>query len=261
MWDTWINAEIYREYVDNFPIYRTLNRRLVELAQVSGARRVLDLGCGTGATTSACLEQLPAEGEVEGVDAAGTMLEAARGSISDPRARFVQANASLVDQVVRGSFDRAVCNAAFWLFPKPTSVLRALRRVMRPGGLFVFNAPFGLLANASIAPDPFQVSLAQAVAERTGFWPSPPRLLDVEALKQALGRNGFRHDALYHFRYRGRQGEFMDLMKVPALATQLAPELGCDACLDIVQRAAERNDPQLAVELSWAYFVAIRRQD
>lgn len=261
LWDTWVNAEIYREYVESFPIYDTLNRRLVELAELSRARRVLDLGCGTGATTRACLAQLPAEAEVEGVDAAETMLEAARVAVADPRARFVHANAGSVDEAVAGGFDRAVCNAAFWQFPNPTSVLHALRRVLAPGGRLVFNAPFELLANERVEPEPFQISLAQAVRERAGIWPPPPRCLAVEDVKHALFRNGFRFEGLYPFHYRGRQGELMELMQVPALAIQLAPHLGYDTCLDIVRQAARRNDPVLEVEVPWVYFVAIRSEN
>jgi ubiquinone/menaquinone biosynthesis C-methylase UbiE len=258
LWDTWVNAEIYREYVERYPIYRALNRRLVDLAQVSSARRVLDLGCGTGATTTACLEQLPADGEVEGVDAAATMLEAARGYVNDPRARFLEGSAGSVDQVVRGGFDRAVCNAAFWLFPNAASVLKALWRVLRPGGLFVFNVPFELLTHERTDPEPFQISLAHAVSARTGRRPLAPRLLDVRALLDTARSNGFFFQLLDSFHYRGRQGELMELMKVPALATQLAPELGYDACLDIVRQAALRNDPQMQVDVPWAYFVVSR---
>lgn len=256
-WDNWNNAEIYREYVENFPIYRALNRRLVELASLDDARRVLDLGCGTGATTSACLEELPKDAEVEGVDAAATMVEAARASVADPRARFRHAYAGSVDEVVDGHFDRVVCNAAFARFPNPTSVLRALGRVVTPGGRFVFNAPHELLAGDRAEPEPFQISLGQAVSERTGSRPSPRRV-DVAAVERALTCNGFRLHARYLFRYRGRQGELMELMKVPALAAELAPELDYDACLEIVHRAAERNDPNMEVTIPWTYFVAVK---
>jgi hypothetical protein len=50
----------------------------------------------------------------------------------------------------------------------------------------------------------------------------------------------------------------MELMKVPALAAELAPELDDDACVDIVHRAAERNDPNIRVTIPWRYFVAVR---
>ena len=218
---------------------------------------MLDLGCGTGATTRACLAELPPQAEVEGIDTAETMLEAARVSVPDPRARFVHANACSVDEVVDGTFDRAVCNAAFWLFSSPMSVLRALRSVMSSGGRFVFNAPFELLGGEPLEPEPFQISLALAVSERTGAQPPPCRRLDVGDIEGELSGNGFRLEGLYPFRYRGRQRELMELMQVPALAMQLAPHLGYDACVDIVRRAARRNDPQMEVEVPWAFFVAI----
>ena len=51
----------------------------------------------------------------------------------------------------------------------------------------------------------------------------------------------------------------MELMQVPALAVQLAPELGSDACLDLVRRAVDGSDPLIEVEVEWVFFVARRR--
>lgn len=258
LWDTWSNAEIYREYVEQFPIYRSLNRRLVDLARLSTAHRVLDLGCGTGATTRACLECLPPDAEVHGVDSAEAMIETARATIQDPRASFLRADATAVDKTVHGSFDRAVCNAAFWMFPNPALVMRALSRLLIPGGLFVFNAPCELFTHESVEPEPFQISLAEAVSEHTGIRPVSSPVLDVERIERTLRSHGFVCHGPELFRYRGRQGELMELMKVPALAAQLAPHLDYDTCLDIVERAAGRNDPGMEVEVPWVFFVAVR---
>jgi trans-aconitate methyltransferase len=91
VWNDWQNAEIYQEFIDEYGIYRELNRRLVEVAEIRDALRVLDLGCGTGATTAACLEALGPQAEILGVDAASAMVEVARARIDDPRAQFVVA--------------------------------------------------------------------------------------------------------------------------------------------------------------------------
>jgi ubiquinone/menaquinone biosynthesis C-methylase UbiE len=258
-WDTWVNAEIYREYVENFPVYRTLSQRLAELSQLSRAKRVLDLGCGTGATAVVCLEKLPLDAEVDCVDASTTMLEAARSSVNDPRARFVRAKAERVAGVVPYGFDRTICNAAFGLFSDPAAVIRAVADVLVPGGLFVFNVPLGQIEGGHIEPGPFQISLAHALNERAGLRPQPPRRFHAANLKHSLRASGFDVEGLSPFRYRARQREFMELMQVPALAVQLAPELGYEECLDVVRRAVHTSDPLLEVEVDWVFFVA-RRQ-
>lgn len=140
-WAGWWNAEVYDAFSREHRIYRALNWKLVALARIGSARRVLDLACGAGATARACLERLPARGELVGVDASEAMVEVARTRVRDPRARFVVAPASGFEAAVSGRFDRAVCNAAFWQFPDRRAVLAALARRLDEGALFVFNVP------------------------------------------------------------------------------------------------------------------------
>ena len=141
VWRGWNNAEIYHRFVCEHRIYRRLNQRMVELADLVGARHVLDLGCGTGATALACLRVLDMEADLTGVDASEEMVEVARANILDPRARFHVAPASAVHDVEDGPFDRALCNAAFWQFPASGPVFGSLYRVLEPGARFVFNVP------------------------------------------------------------------------------------------------------------------------
>ena len=258
-WDTWMNAEAYREYVENFPIYRSLNARLVGLSQLSRAKRVLDLGCGTGATAAACLAELSADAELACVDQSTTMLEAARSSVRDPRARFVLGNAGRVDAVVPFGFDRTICNAAFGTFREPSKVIGATANVLIEGGLFTFNVPLAQLDGGRVEPTPFQISLAHALSERAGLRPRSPRRLDRAGLESSLKEHGFDVGSPSLYRYEGRQGELMELMQVPALAVQLAPELGHETCLDVVRRAAHNNDPLLEIQVDWLFFVARRR--
>src|SRR5690606_1701174 len=101
-WRGWDNAEIYERFVRERRIYAWLNERLVERAAPERARRVLDLGCGTGATTRAFLRRLPAGGEIVGIDASREMVEVARAATLDPRARFVVGDAAAADRLVEG---------------------------------------------------------------------------------------------------------------------------------------------------------------
>jgi SAM-dependent methyltransferase len=258
-WDEWRNAEIYREFVDAFPIYRALNERLAELARLRGAGRVLDLGCGTGATTAACARLLAATAEIVGVDASPTMIESALREVPDPRVRFLCADVLDLDELDLGVFDRVVANAAFWLFPRRGRVLSSVRRRLVPGGLFVFNVPLELLLDSeSVAPEPFQLALGQAVRERTGERPFAPPRIDAEALESSLEENGFRVRETHVFRYRGRQGELMELMQVPAMASRLTSALDRDECIDLVREVADRNDPDVPVEVPWIYWLAVR---
>ena len=111
-WNSALNAEIYDRFVREHAVYEWLNRRLVELADVARADRILDLACGTGATVMACLRTMHARAEVLGVDASQAMIRVAQANVLDPRARFERRAASDLDGLDE-TFERVVCCAAF----------------------------------------------------------------------------------------------------------------------------------------------------
>lgn len=263
-WHGRVNAEVYESFTREHPIYRRLNDHLAELAAVSSARRVLDLACGAGATAQACLARLPADGELVGVDASPAMVEVARTLVRDPRARFEVAAAAAVDRAVgltvEEPFDRAVCNAAFWQFPAAAPVLAAVGRLLPPGGRLVFNVPAERVADQAAPVHPFQVALARSI-ERASGRPFPTTAAGVEPadLGRMLGEAGFDLEATERFVYRGRQGELMELMEIPAMLEPLAPELSDRARREALAGARRRTDPARPVEVPWIFFVAVRR--
>ncbi|MFD8353262.1 methyltransferase domain-containing protein, partial [Streptomyces coelicoflavus] len=70
--------------------------RRLGLADGGAGGRVLDLGCGTGASTAALAAAFPAA-EIVGVDASAGMLERARAKRWPSRVRFVHAAAEDLD--------------------------------------------------------------------------------------------------------------------------------------------------------------------
>ncbi|MER5308411.1 class I SAM-dependent methyltransferase [Streptomyces sp. NPDC002773] len=96
--------------------------------------RVLDLGCGTGASTAAIRSVLPAAA-VTAVDASAGMLERAAAKPWADGVRFVHAPAErLADAGVEGPFDAVVAAYLFRNVADPDAVLATVRAVLRPGG-------------------------------------------------------------------------------------------------------------------------------
>jgi ubiquinone/menaquinone biosynthesis C-methylase UbiE len=143
------NARRYDAYAREHRSYRDTSRDLIAFALPSAEAgvadaAVLDLACGTGATTREILAVLGPDGRVTGVDKSAAMLGVAATSISDLRATWIQARAESVDQYVIEPVDAVLCNSAIWQTDVAATAI-AVRAVMRAGGRFAFNVPVGFL--------------------------------------------------------------------------------------------------------------------
>ena len=111
---------------------------LYRLAGDVQGKRLLDVACGQGVAARGLAEM---GASVVGVDIAEALLtiarveEGARPLGIDYHVEDAQSLASLTD----GSFDAAVCNMALINIPDLAAACIAIRRVLRPGGAFVFS--------------------------------------------------------------------------------------------------------------------------
>ena len=123
------------------PIHRDRTLALLDVIEpfvAAGARRILDVGCGTGALAAAAVARWPAV-HVTGVDASAGMLLVADRELEPlpgsqrERIDLVQA---LADQLPfeDGSFDVVTTAFVLQLVPSRFRAVREARRVLRPGG-------------------------------------------------------------------------------------------------------------------------------
>lgn len=113
---------------------RRLYPHVVEEVAARSPRRVLDLGCGTGALAELVLEALPGC-ELAGVDLSNAMLARARERLGD-RAQLVEGDSEHLP-FPDGFFDVAYCNDSFHHYPDPDRAAFEAWRVLRAGGLLV----------------------------------------------------------------------------------------------------------------------------
>lgn len=135
-------APTYDLLVDRNPGYhehlRLSATRLDVLGDGTGAR-ILDVGCGTGASTAALLAVAP-RAEIVGVDAAGAMLARAREKQWPPGVRFVHSPVeNLAAAGVHGPFDAIFAAYLVRNLADPDGQLRAMRTLLRPGGTLLVH--------------------------------------------------------------------------------------------------------------------------
>lgn len=109
----------------------------VRVVEEFGARRVLDVGCGTGVFALRLAERGI---EVVGVDPAAASLDVARAKPGGERVRWIHGDATALPSLrvdlatMTGNAAQAVVDPRVW-----QETLRGVHDVLRPGGRFVFE--------------------------------------------------------------------------------------------------------------------------
>jgi SAM-dependent methyltransferase len=150
----WVTAQ---EVLDQ--AFKPLEDILADAVSAASADSVLDVGCGTGATTLAAARRLGPRGRSVGIDLSEPMLALARTRAEREGlpAEFIRADAQTHD-FPPGGFDIVVSRFGVMFFDDPVRAFANLRRATRDGGqlrLIVFRSP---------ADNPFMTTAERAAA-------------------------------------------------------------------------------------------------
>jgi len=129
----WIDHQEHQDQV-----LRPVSDRLMAAAGVKPGERVIDVGCGCGATTIDCAARVRPGGEVLGLDVSGPMLARARERASqDLPVRFVHADATVHDFALAWA-DLIVSRFGVMFFADPARSFANLRKGLKRGGRLAF---------------------------------------------------------------------------------------------------------------------------
>ncbi len=135
-------AEAYDELVGANPGYHKhlrLSARRMQLPDGGRGLRLLDIGCGTGASTAGLLQAAP-HAEIVAVDGSAGMLAQARAKRWPASVTFVHSRAEdLAEAGVTGPFDGILAAYLVRNLADPDPVLQSLLALMRPGGIFAVH--------------------------------------------------------------------------------------------------------------------------
>ena len=119
----------------------------IEAAAPATDERVLDVGCGAGASSRALAARVGAGGRVLGVDISEPLIDRARTlARQDTPALFQVADASSAE-LPEGAFDILFSRFGVMFFDDPTAAFAHMRRALRPGGRVAFVCWRGMAEN------------------------------------------------------------------------------------------------------------------
>ncbi|MGA8968665.1 MAG: class I SAM-dependent methyltransferase [Pseudolabrys sp.] len=181
IYDRYLVPLIFESYASD------LAGRLVK----ANPKDVLETAAGTGVLTRAMASRLPASAHIVATDLNQPMLDYAKARQSDKgRIEWRQADALALpfkDQ----SFDAVACQFGVMFFPDRIKCYKEARRVLKPGGHFLFSVW------DRISENDFADTVTEALA--TVFPDDSPRFLartphgyhDAEQIRADLGAAGF----------------------------------------------------------------------
>lgn len=165
---------------------------LLERAAYQPGERVLDLGCGGGATTLAIAEAVGAGGAALGLDVAPMLIAKAqeRAAAAGSPARFVCADAAAAT-LDEPPFDRLFSRFGSMFFPEPVPAFTNLKRLLAPG------ARIDLAVWAHPRDNAWMMEVMSTVRSHVDIPPAVPRapgpfaFEDLSYLESILSAAGF----------------------------------------------------------------------
>lgn len=188
--DAWLQLQGLMER-----LYLPISDSILDRLDPPAGARILDVGCGGGATTLALARRLGPDGKAVGVDISQALLDSARRQATAAgvdNIEFVQADAQAHD-FGENSFDAIISRFGVMFFSDSDAAFANLRRATREGGVMVLvcwrraeDNPLASLpaeAAAPLLPEPPQV---------TTEGPGRFAFRDPDHVRGILTRSGWR---------------------------------------------------------------------
>lgn len=188
-WQGWVKTQ---GLVDR--TFKSMEEILTNAVQEADARRVLDVGCGTGTTTVAAAKRMPAETYCLGIDLSQVMIDAARTRADSERvaADFICADAQS-HAFASAAFDMIISRFGIMFFNDSVQAFANLRSVAAA------QAQLRCIAWRSPAENPFMIAAEQAaerhipgISERTPDEPGQFGFANHKRVTDILTQAGWR---------------------------------------------------------------------
>jgi len=206
-------------------LQRPATEMMLDLAEVRTGSRVLDVAAGTGDQTLMAAQRVGSTGYVLATDVSTSMLKLAADAAREAGLTNVETRVMDAENIDldADSFDAVICQLGLFLFPDPPNVLRAMRRVVRPGG------KIAALVFSTAEKNPYQ-GIPLGVAQRFGSASLPLFSLgETDMLANTFRQSGLRDvtvRALSTRRHFSSTAEMIQRLKESAVIRAPIEKLG-----------------------------------
>ena len=246
---------------------------LFAAAHLRPGERVLDVGCGCGATTLQAAKRVGPEGRALGVDISAIMLTRARERARElglDNATFELADAQS-DPLPAGEFDAMISRFGVMFFAHPDAAFANLLGALRPGGRLAFVCWQRLDANPWMFL-PTLAAMQHVTVQRPAdpHAPGPFAFADAERVRGLMQRAGWRDVATSRFEIpfagggSGSLDEAVDFMMEMGPAAQALREADVETRARVRQAIYETMKPYErdgAVLMDAAAWIFTARRD
>jgi len=203
---------------------RALGELTMERAAIAACERVIDVGCGCGATSAELARRVGPRGKVLGIDISTPMLAcAAELASSLPNARFENADAQ-THRFASDAYDLVFSRFGVMFFVDPAAAFANLRSALRPGGRLAF------VCWQALSDNPWMLVPLAAAAQHVTLPPPPApgapgpfSFADAVRVRGILDDAGFRDVALEDHRQTLAVGGTVDLEEAVGFLLQMGP--------------------------------------
>ena len=167
--------------------------RLLERTDIRREESLLDIGCGTGASTLAAALKTGPGGHVTGLDIAAQLLDRARQRSDEAghrNTRFILADAEAYPFVPE-SFDAIISRFGLMFFANPGAAFANMAKALKPRGRLVFAA-WGPVAGNPWFSIPRDAAIARLgkPAPADPFAPGPLAFQDMDRVTKLMEQGG-----------------------------------------------------------------------
>ncbi len=241
-----LSFAVYDEFERRYGFFADLSRSLAAFAGLSRGGRILDLGCGSGASSLILAREFDCR--VVGIDLSVRMIELGRNLIDDPRVELRIGDACAPRQALDkgdADFDAAFYNASIFIIPQAAESLKAAAACLKPGGILAF----------SFYPEirgPEGEDLFDTAFERLGE--PRPRKQTITSYEEALaGLRSHTSETREGSHEKPFSEDFiLDLFSIPAQSASLFPRLDYETRRSKVKELFATLEPEAATAtIAW----------